>query len=124
MALCSVAHVKCATGNYVTLFFSPSQALKNSSMMVDFKPPALPQFIVDKYNINPLNCTAATFSNLSVKSTSLLILQCFAGNAVEAINLYRKALQVIKDADYMALDDSIMERMRIDLAELLHVVGR
>jgi hypothetical protein len=54
----------------------------------------------------------------------LLIFQCFAGNAEEAINLYRKALQVIKDADYMAVDDSIMERMRIDLAELLHVVGR
>lgn len=47
-----------------------------------------------------------------------------AGNAVEAIDLYKRALQVIKDANYMALDDSIMENMRIELAELLHVVGR
>uniref|UniRef100_A0A6N2LM24 MalT-like TPR region domain-containing protein n=2 Tax=Salix TaxID=40685 RepID=A0A6N2LM24_SALVM len=55
---------------------------------------------------------------------SVAHVKCATGNAEEAINLYRKALQVIKDADYMALDDSIMERMRIDLAELLHVVGR
>jgi len=37
--------------------------------MVDFKPPALQQFAVDKYNINLVNSTAATFPNLSVKST-------------------------------------------------------
>ncbi|KAH7543819.1 hypothetical protein JRO89_XS15G0025000 [Xanthoceras sorbifolium] len=46
------------------------------------------------------------------------------GNADEAVDLYKNALQVIKDSDYMALDDSIMENMRIDLAELLHIVGR
>ncbi|XP_034202268.1 nephrocystin-3 isoform X4 [Prunus dulcis] len=46
------------------------------------------------------------------------------GDANEAISLYRKALQVITTSNYMALDDSIMEKMRIDLAELLHAVGR
>lgn len=46
------------------------------------------------------------------------------GEADEAITLYRRALQIIKDSNYMALDDSVIEKMRIDLAELLHVVGR
>ncbi|PPR98098.1 hypothetical protein GOBAR_AA22561 [Gossypium barbadense] len=46
------------------------------------------------------------------------------GNANEAIDLYKKALQIIKDSSYMLLDDSMMENMRIDLAELLHAVGR
>lgn len=30
----------------------------------------------------------------------------------------------MKDSNYMAMDDSSMEKIRIDLAELLHVVGR
>ncbi|KAG6650458.1 hypothetical protein I3843_06G040300 [Carya illinoinensis] len=55
---------------------------------------------------------------------SLAHVKCAKGNADEAIGLYKNALQVIKDSNYMALDDSIMEKMRIDLAELLHVVGR
>ena len=46
------------------------------------------------------------------------------GEADEAITLYRRALQIIEDSNYMALDDSEMEKMRIDLAELLHAVGR
>ncbi|XP_021774958.1 nephrocystin-3-like [Chenopodium quinoa] len=46
------------------------------------------------------------------------------GDAEEAIHLYRKALQVIRDSGYVALDDNIMEKMRLDLAELLHIVGR
>lgn len=46
------------------------------------------------------------------------------GNADEAIHLYRKALQVVKDSRYMAFDDDVMEKMRLDLAELLHIVGR
>ncbi|XP_031394082.1 nephrocystin-3 isoform X3 [Punica granatum] len=48
----------------------------------------------------------------------------FTGDVEEAIYAYRKALQIMKDSNYVALDDSVMERMRIDLAELLHVVGR
>lgn len=55
---------------------------------------------------------------------SLAHVKCAKGNAEEAISLYKDALQVIKDSNYMALDDSAMEKMRIDLAELLHVVGR
>lgn len=47
-----------------------------------------------------------------------------AGKSDEAINLYRRALQVMADSNYMSLDDSIMEKMRVDLAELLHAVGR
>ncbi|XP_044508343.1 nephrocystin-3 [Mangifera indica] len=55
---------------------------------------------------------------------SLAHANCAKGNTDEAIDLYKKGLQVIKDSKYMTLDDSIMEKMRIDLAELLHVVGR
>ncbi|KAK0592901.1 hypothetical protein LWI29_027493 [Acer saccharum] len=55
---------------------------------------------------------------------SLAHAKCAKGNADEAIDLYKNALHVIKDSDYMSLDDSLMENMRIDLAELLHTVGR
>ncbi|KAH9780149.1 TPR REGION domain-containing protein [Citrus sinensis] len=55
---------------------------------------------------------------------SLAHAKCANGNAEEAVELYKKALRVIKDSNYMSLDDSIMENMRIDLAELLHIVGR
>ncbi|XP_022159305.1 uncharacterized protein LOC111025733 isoform X2 [Momordica charantia] len=55
---------------------------------------------------------------------SLANAKCARGEAEEAVILYRRALQIIKDSNYMALDDSVMEKMRIDLAELLHVVGR
>ncbi|KAK8709271.1 hypothetical protein V6N13_060295 [Hibiscus sabdariffa] len=55
---------------------------------------------------------------------SLAHAKCAKGNADEAIDLYKKALQIIKDSSYMPLDNSMMENMRIDLAELLHVVGR
>ncbi|KAL9237429.1 hypothetical protein vseg_011978 [Gypsophila vaccaria] len=55
---------------------------------------------------------------------SLAHVKCAQGNADEAIDLYRKALQVIKDSGYMALDDDTMDEMRMDLVEFLHVVGR
>ncbi|XP_022763678.1 nephrocystin-3 isoform X2 [Durio zibethinus] len=55
---------------------------------------------------------------------SLAHAKCAKGNANEAIDLYKKALQIIKDSSYMPSDDSMMENMRIDLAELLHIVGR
>lgn len=42
----------------------------------------------------------------------------------EAIHLYKSALQILKESNYMSLDDSIMEKMRVDLAELLHAAGR
>ncbi|PRQ60462.1 putative tetratricopeptide-like helical domain-containing protein [Rosa chinensis] len=56
--------------------------------------------------------------------SSLARAKCAMGKANEAIDLYKKALKVIKDSNYMASDDSIVEKMRIDLAELLHAVGR
>ncbi|XVF10095.1 hypothetical protein REPUB_Repub07fG0153600 [Reevesia pubescens] len=61
---------------------------------------------------------------LALAMCSLAHAKCAKGNANEAIDLYKKALDIIKDSSYMRLDDSIMENMRIDLAELLHVVGR
>ncbi|XP_037496036.1 nephrocystin-3 isoform X3 [Jatropha curcas] len=55
---------------------------------------------------------------------SLAHVKCSTGNVEEAIDSYKKGLWLIKESNYMAVDDSIMEKMRIDLAELLHVVGR
>ncbi|CAL5405379.1 unnamed protein product [Camellia sinensis] len=55
---------------------------------------------------------------------SLAHVKCGKGNAYETIQLYRNALQVLKDSKCMPLDDNVMEKMRIDLAELLlHLVG-
>nr|XP_016433886.1 PREDICTED: uncharacterized protein LOC107760364 [Nicotiana tabacum] len=50
--------------------------------------------------------------------------KCAKGDVNEAIDLYKEALRRLKDSDYIAIDDQIMEKMRVDLAELLHVVGR
>ncbi|XP_064954769.1 uncharacterized protein LOC103975477 isoform X1 [Musa acuminata AAA Group] len=49
---------------------------------------------------------------------------CAKGNINEAISMYKSGLQVIKDAKYMAVNDDLLEKMRTDLAELLHVAGR
>ncbi|MQL94553.1 hypothetical protein Taro_027216 [Colocasia esculenta] len=49
---------------------------------------------------------------------------CAEGNIDEAIHLYKKGLQIIKDSGYMALHDDVVEKMKIDLSELLHVAGR
>ncbi|KAJ9546142.1 hypothetical protein OSB04_025849 [Centaurea solstitialis] len=46
------------------------------------------------------------------------------GDAEAAIDLYRNALQVLEQSESMNLDDSLLEKIRVDLAELLHVVGR
>lgn len=50
--------------------------------------------------------------------------KCYAGKADEAIDLYEHALQIIEESNHMPPDDSIMDKMRVDLAELLHAVGR
>ncbi|KAM3381783.1 nephrocystin-3 isoform X2 [Capsicum galapagoense] len=50
--------------------------------------------------------------------------KCAKGDVNEAIDLYKEALRMLKDSDYIAVDDQIMEKMRVDLAELLHAVGR
>ncbi|XP_072961485.1 uncharacterized protein [Typha angustifolia] len=49
---------------------------------------------------------------------------CATGNVEEAIHMYNRGLQVIKDTEYMASDDDVLEKMKTDLAELLHVTGR
>ncbi|XP_019200299.1 PREDICTED: nephrocystin-3 [Ipomoea nil] len=54
---------------------------------------------------------------------SLADAKCSKGNIDEAIVLYRKALQILKDSE-CAADNKVMEKMRVDLAELLHLVGR
>lgn len=38
--------------------------------------------------------------------------------------MYRSGILVIKDSEYVKIDDDILEKMKIDLAELLHVTGR
>ncbi|RAL51475.1 hypothetical protein DM860_010977 [Cuscuta australis] len=45
------------------------------------------------------------------------------GKIDEAVNLYRKALQVLQYSE-CAVDDKVMEKIRTDFAELLHLVGR
>lgn len=50
--------------------------------------------------------------------------KCAKGDVNEAIDLYKEALCRLKVSDYIAIDDHIMEKMRVDLAELLHAVGR
>ncbi|KAI3987958.1 hypothetical protein MKX01_021072 [Papaver californicum] len=49
---------------------------------------------------------------------------CAKGAIDEAIRLYRNGIKVINDSKLLALDDELVEKMRIDLAELLHVAGR
>ncbi|XP_051138013.1 uncharacterized protein LOC127256193 [Andrographis paniculata] len=55
---------------------------------------------------------------------SLANVKCAKGDVNEAIDLYKSALQILKDSKSVPLDDKDMEKMRIDLAELLHVAGR
>ena len=50
----------------------------------------------------------------------------FTGDVDEAIRLFRNAIQVFKDSNCTntSIDDRAVERIRIDLAELLQDVGR
>lgn len=48
----------------------------------------------------------------------------YPGEANEAIDLYKNAIEILGNSTDMAPDDQVMEKMRIELAELLHVVGR
>ncbi|KAL2226944.1 UNVERIFIED_CONTAM: hypothetical protein Sindi_2053100 [Sesamum indicum] len=56
--------------------------------------------------------------------SSLAQVKCAKGEVNEAIDLYKRAIQILKDSKHMAVDDKVLEKMRIDLAELLHLVGR
>ncbi|KAL3524423.1 hypothetical protein ACH5RR_017257 [Cinchona calisaya] len=55
---------------------------------------------------------------------SLARVKCATGDIDEAIALYQDAFRVLKDSKSIASNDELMEKMRIDLAELLHVAGR
>ncbi|XP_015960427.1 uncharacterized protein LOC107484337 isoform X1 [Arachis duranensis] len=61
---------------------------------------------------------------IGLAMTSLAQVKCAQGKPDEAIHLYERALHVMNDSNYLSPDDSIMEKMRVDLAELLHAVGR
>ncbi|KAL8153104.1 hypothetical protein V2J09_010864 [Rumex salicifolius] len=61
---------------------------------------------------------------LGMALCSLAHVKCAQEKPDEAITLYREALHVVKDAESLEEDDIILEKMRIDLAELLHAVGR
>ncbi|CAN0921394.1 nphp3, partial [Linum grandiflorum] len=50
--------------------------------------------------------------------------KCASGKAEEAIDLYRSALQIMKYGTHLTFDAGVVEKMKVDLAELLHVVGR
>uniref|UniRef100_A0A1D1XP72 Nephrocystin-3 n=2 Tax=Anthurium amnicola TaxID=1678845 RepID=A0A1D1XP72_9ARAE len=49
---------------------------------------------------------------------------CAEGNIGEAVRLYKNGLQIVKDSNCMDLQHDVLEKMKIDLAELLHVAGR
>ncbi|URD90726.1 TPR [Musa troglodytarum] len=61
---------------------------------------------------------------VGIAMCSLAHALCAKGNIHEAISMYKSGLQVIKDTKYMAVNDDLLEKMRTDLAELLHVAGR
>ncbi|KAI3866818.1 hypothetical protein MKW92_050403 [Papaver armeniacum] len=61
---------------------------------------------------------------VGVAMCSLAHALCAKGDIDEAIRLYRNGIKVINDSKFLALDDELVEKMRIDLAELLHVAGR
>ncbi|KAF3332613.1 Nephrocystin-3 [Carex littledalei] len=46
------------------------------------------------------------------------------GDVDGAISMYKQGLQVIKDANDIPLHDDNLEKLRLDLAELLHITGR
>ncbi|KAH1255656.1 hypothetical protein AAZV13_04G192500 [Glycine max] len=61
---------------------------------------------------------------IGMAMSSLARVKCAQGKSDEAIQLFKRAIQVMKDSNYLSPDDNIMEKMRVDLAELLHTVGR
>ncbi|AES72530.2 putative acetyltransferase A, auxiliary subunit [Medicago truncatula] len=61
---------------------------------------------------------------IGMAMSSLAQVKCALGKTDEAIHLFKRALKVMKDSNYMSPDNSIMEKMRVDLAELLHTSGR
>ncbi|CAK8567609.1 unnamed protein product [Lathyrus sativus] len=61
---------------------------------------------------------------IGMAMNSLAQVKCAIGKSNEAIHLFKSALKVMTDSNYMSPDNSILEKMRVDLAELLHISGR
>ncbi|KAI5405538.1 uncharacterized protein LOC127081855 [Lathyrus oleraceus] len=61
---------------------------------------------------------------IGMAMNSLAQVKCALGKSSEAIHLFKSALKVMKDSNYLSPDNSILEKMRVDLAELLHTSGR
>ncbi|BAT78852.1 uncharacterized protein HKW66_Vig0104850 [Vigna angularis] len=61
---------------------------------------------------------------IGIAMSSLARVKSAQGKSDEAIQLFKRAIQVMKDSNYLSPDDSILEKMRVDLAELLHAAGR
>ncbi|KAL8148441.1 uncharacterized protein LOC141708288 [Apium graveolens] len=55
---------------------------------------------------------------------SLANVKCAKGDVDEAILLYQNALLLLKNSKNVNSDDGVVEKIMIDLAELLHSVGR
>lgn len=55
---------------------------------------------------------------------SLANVKCAKGDVDEAILLYQNALLLLKNSKNVTSDDGLLEKIMIDLAELLHSVGR
>ncbi|XP_020573426.1 uncharacterized protein LOC110019901 [Phalaenopsis equestris] len=65
-----------------------------------------------------------TDAKVGIALSSLARAKCAKGEIKEAINLYKSGLQIINESKYLNLDDDLLEKMRVDLAELLHTAGR
>ncbi|XP_042459209.1 uncharacterized protein LOC122042887 isoform X1 [Zingiber officinale] len=65
-----------------------------------------------------------TDGRVGMAMCSLAYAMCAKGDVNEAISMYEGGLQIIRDTKYMSVDDNLFEKMRTDLAELLHAAGR
>lgn len=65
-----------------------------------------------------------TDGKVGITMFSLARAKCAKGEINEAINLYKTGFQVINESKYLNSDDDLLEKMRVDLAELLHSTGR
>ncbi|KAF9602308.1 hypothetical protein IFM89_026425, partial [Coptis chinensis] len=61
---------------------------------------------------------------VGIAMCSLANAKCAKGSLDEAVELHRKGLQVIKDSKYIAMDDEVVEKIRIELADLYYIAGR
>lgn len=79
------------------------------------------------YILRPQHCPLFHPSAMHLKNHVWIlsnIWYIFLGNVDEAILLFQNALLLLKDSKNVTADDGIIEKIMIDLAELLHSVGR